>query len=172
MFVCVARCSLALQEISSLKARRTLVRRVTDRLKARFNAAVAEVDPTPNLIVIGLALVGPTRAHVADQMDEVFRYLENMYIAPVVKREVETISFGEDFFGDSLDAVVARTNSNRSLAEVEGLGAWETRHAREPHHPVGQVAEAPKTRRTSMVSLADARERARRLRNRREWEDE
>src|SRR5215467_5312711 len=44
MFICVSRLTLAIPESGSLKAKRQILRRVTDRLKARFNVAVAEVE--------------------------------------------------------------------------------------------------------------------------------
>ena len=43
MFVGVARLTLQIPDSGSLKAKRQILRRVTDRLKARFNASVAEV---------------------------------------------------------------------------------------------------------------------------------
>ena len=45
MFVCVSHASPSrFPESGSLKAKRQVLRRVTDRVKARFNVAVAEVE--------------------------------------------------------------------------------------------------------------------------------
>ena len=43
MFVGVARLTLQIADSGSLKSKRQVLRRITDRLKARFNVSVAEV---------------------------------------------------------------------------------------------------------------------------------
>jgi len=42
MFVGVARLTLQISDSGSLKSKRQVLRRITDRLKARFNVSVAE----------------------------------------------------------------------------------------------------------------------------------
>jgi uncharacterized protein YlxP (DUF503 family) len=180
MFVCVARLTLDLPSSGSLKAKRQVVRRVTDRVKARFNVAVAEVEDQEvwNRAVIALSLVGNDRRHVNEQMDKVFQYVEDLYLAPVSTREMEILSFGEDLFGDApVDPLSSLTipRGDRSLAEAEGLGAWESRHERQapppsPSTPLQRGAARPKP--VSNLSLEDAKAAARRLRNRRDWEKE
>ena len=44
MFVGVARLTLQISDSGSLKSKRQVLRRITDRLKARFNVSVAEVE--------------------------------------------------------------------------------------------------------------------------------
>ena len=44
MFVCVARVTIDIPAAGSLKGKRQVLRRVTDRVKAKFNVAVAEVE--------------------------------------------------------------------------------------------------------------------------------
>ena len=44
MFVGVARLTLQIADSGSLKSKRQVLRRVTDRVKARFNVSVAEVE--------------------------------------------------------------------------------------------------------------------------------
>jgi uncharacterized protein YlxP (DUF503 family) len=180
MFVCVARLTLDLPASGSLKAKRQVVRRVTDRVKARYNVAVAEVEDQDawNRAVIALSVVGNERAHVNEQMDKIFQYIEDMYVAPVTTRELEILSFGEDLFGDQPeDALASLTipRGDRSLAEAEGLGAWESRHDRQAPPPSPSATSGPKGARAkapSKLSLEDAKAAARRLRNRREWEKE
>ena len=58
MFVCVARVTLDIPAASSLKAKRQVVRRVTDRVKAKFNVAVAEVEDNEIWNRAVVALVG------------------------------------------------------------------------------------------------------------------
>jgi uncharacterized protein YlxP (DUF503 family) len=190
MFVAVARVVLQIPESGSLKAKRQVLRRVTDRLKARFNVAVAEVGDNDlwQRAVIGLSVVGNERRHVDEQMQKILHAVEEMYVAPVLERQVEVLGLGERLFstaevrsladaeaerdgwaeeeaereaeeaalaaadgedgeegaevegggagmggldlegGFDLAAHLAR--GDRSMAEAEGMGAWEARHGR------------------------------------------
>jgi uncharacterized protein YlxP (DUF503 family) len=182
MFVCVARLTLDIPASGSLKAKRQVLRKVTDRVKARFNVAVAEVDDQDvwNRAIIALSVVGNERRHVNEQMDKIFQYIEDLYVAPVTHRELEILSFGEDLFGDlPEDSLSALTipRGDRSLAEAEGLGAWEDRHDRQapppsPSTPAQKAKGKAAGTLASKLSLEDAKAAARRLRNRRDWEKE
>ena len=44
MFVSIARVTLDIPGASSLKAKRQVIRRIADKVKAKFNLAVAEID--------------------------------------------------------------------------------------------------------------------------------
>ena len=184
MFVCVSRVTLDIPAAGSLKAKRQVLRRVTDRVKAKFNVAVAEVEDNDvlNRAVVAMSVVGNERAHVNEMMDKIFQYIDDMYVAPVSSRELEILSFGEDLFshprpgeGSAGDLLLTIPRGERSLAEAEGMGAWEDRHARQtpPPSPSSPRPSAPrKTKKPKEVSLDDARAVARSLRNRREWEKE
>jgi hypothetical protein len=181
MFVCVARVTLDIPAAGSLKAKRQVLRRVTDRVKARFNVSVAEVEENDvwTRAVIAMSVVGNDRRHVNEQMDKVLQFIEDLYVAPVAKRELEILAFGEDLFpagtDDGLPAGrLAIPKGDRSLAEAEGLGAWETRHARQspPPSPSAPQPKRSAPRADPKVSLEDAKALARTLRNRREWEKE
>ena len=174
MFVCVARVSLQIPESGSLKAKRQVLRRITDRVKARFNVSVAEVDDNDlwQKAQLAMAVVGNDRRHVGEQMDKILQFVEDMYVAPVTGREVETLSFGEDLYGSSqLTEVPSLTipSESRSLAEAEGLGDWDTRHE------AGSGPSSPERpgkgeKGKGKLSLDEARARARALRNPRDWE--
>ena len=64
MFVGVARLTLQIPDSGSLKSKRQVLRRVTDRVKARFNVAVAEVEDQDlwQRATLALAVVGTTAA--------------------------------------------------------------------------------------------------------------
>lgn len=194
MFVCVSRVTLDIPAAGSLKAKRQVLRRVTDRVKAKFNVAVAEVEDNDvlNRAVIALSVVGNERAHVNEMMDKIFQYIDDMYVAPVSSRELEILSFGEDLFsgpaqgaGLAGDLLLTIPRGERSLAEAEGLGAWEDRHARQVPPPSPSAPSRKGNAQGSHgsqgsgqggkkkdVSLENARAVARSLRNRREWEKE
>ena len=174
MFVCVARVSLQIPESGSLKAKRQVLRRITDRVKARFNVSVAEVDDNDlwQKAQLAMAVVGNDRRHVGEQMDKILQFVEDMYVAPVTGREVETLSFGEDLYGSSqLTEVPSLTipSESRSLAEAEGLGSWEERHVPPPSPSAPRRSGGQKKRE---LNIEDARAVARALRNRRDWEKE
>ncbi len=177
MFVCVARVTLDIPAASSLKAKRQVLRRVTDRVKSRFNVAVAEVEDNDvwSRAVLALAVVGNERRFVNEQMDKVLQYIEDMYVAPVAQRELEILQFGDQLFSrggerDALDQLMI-PKGERSLAEAEGLGDFEQRYARASPPP---SPSAPGRKRTvsGNLSLEDARAKARTLRNPRDWEKE
>ena len=77
MFVLALDLDLHLPECRSLKAKRAVVRPVTDGLRARLRVAVAEVGEQDRWqrARIGVAVVGATEAHVRDVMDEVERFV-------------------------------------------------------------------------------------------------
>ena len=176
MFVGVARVTLDIPSAQSLKAKRQVLRRVTDRVKAKFNAAVAEVDEndTWNRAVVGLSVIGNERRFVQEQLDRILRFVEEIYVVPVARREFEVVSFGDQLYGagkkdgddevelDPLEHLMVK--GERSLAEAEGMGDWEDRPS--PSHPNHPGAHKPK----AAVNLEEAKAKARSLRNRREWE--
>jgi len=192
MFVGVARLTLQIPDSGSLKAKRQVLRRVIDRVKARFNVAVAEVAEQDRWqkAVVALAVVGNERRHVDEQLEKVIRHVEEMYVAPLMARETEILSFGDTLFsgsgvgepaapappgaaepsadGLSTDELLAQLGrAERSLAEAEGMGDWERRH--EERDPPGSRGSGAGPRR-SAYSLDEARARARSLRRPRDWE--
>jgi uncharacterized protein YlxP (DUF503 family) len=69
MFVGVARLTLQIADSGSLKSKRQVLRRVTERLKARFNVSVAEVEDQDlwQRATIALAVVSADRRHVTSR---------------------------------------------------------------------------------------------------------
>ena len=175
MFVCVARVTLDIPAAGSLKAKRQVLRRVTDRVKAKFNVAVAEVEDNElwNRAVIALSVVGNERRHVNEMMEKIIHFIDDLYVAPVANREVEIVPFS-DLLSDAPSvgdpyAALTIPRGERSLAEAEGLGAWEDRHVRQTPPPSPSAPRKTGAAKKKM-SLEDARAVARSLRNRRDWE--
>ncbi len=77
MFVLALDLDLHLPECRSLKAKRAVLRPVTDGLRARFRVSVAEVGEQDRWqrARVGVAVVGATVGHVEDVMDEVERFV-------------------------------------------------------------------------------------------------
>lgn len=126
MFVCVSRLTLQIPDSGSLKAKRQVLRRVTDRVKARFNVSIAEVDDNDlwQRAVLAIAVVGNDRRHVDEQMAKVIHFVEEMYVAPLVARQTEIIAFGENLFAAERPGDVgegaAGGHKKEAAAEFEG----------------------------------------------------
>ncbi|NLG86504.1 MAG: DUF503 domain-containing protein [Firmicutes bacterium] len=69
---------LYLGDIFSLKEKRQVVKSVIDRVRRRFNAAVAEVDRQDDhrWAVLGLACVANSTDHVNRQLDSILDFLD------------------------------------------------------------------------------------------------
>jgi uncharacterized protein YlxP (DUF503 family) len=95
MTVGIARLTLFLPASHSLKEKRTVLRRVKDRVRAKFNAAIAEVEDNDvwQRGVLGVALVGNERRFVESAVDEVIRFVRGE--AEVVNAEKELQTFSE-----------------------------------------------------------------------------
>jgi uncharacterized protein YlxP (DUF503 family) len=171
MFVGVARLTLQIADSGSLKSKRQVLRRVTDRLKARFNVSVAEVEDQDlwQRATIALAVVSADRRHVDEQIQKIIHFVEEMYVAPLLSRELEILAFGDQLFGggsppddgSTLELPFAR--EDRSLAEAEGMADWDRR-------PGPLVQGRPGSRGGGDLTLTEARARAKKLRNKRDWE--
>ena len=108
--------------------------------------------------MIGLSVVGNEQRFVQDQMGKVLQCIEDMYVATVAHKEIEVVAF-EDLFSEG-PADLAIPRGERSLAEAEGMGAWEDRHE--------QPAATGKAKKT--LTLDERRAAARALRKPRDWE--
>ena len=102
MTVGIARLTLFLPEVHSLKEKRMVLRRVKDRAQQKFNLAIAEVGENDlwQRAVLGMAVVGNGRRFVESALDEVIRFVRaevEVTNADVtnVEREIQT-------FGDAL----------------------------------------------------------------------
>ena len=95
MTVGIARLTLYLPQSHSLKEKRMVLRRVKDRLKAKFNVAVAEVEDNDvwQRAVLGLAVVGNDRRFTDGALDEVIRFVRGE--AEVTNAERETQTFND-----------------------------------------------------------------------------
>jgi uncharacterized protein len=78
MFVGVARCALQIADSGSLKSKRQVLRRITDRVKARFNASVAEVEDQDlwQRATIAFAVVGNDKRHVDEQLEKLLHFVD------------------------------------------------------------------------------------------------
>jgi uncharacterized protein YlxP (DUF503 family) len=94
MTVGIARITLFVPESHSLKEKRMVLRRVKDRVRNKFNVAIAEVEEHDvwQRGVVGLALVGNDRRFVESALDEVVRFVRTLAETTDVERELLTFS--------------------------------------------------------------------------------
>ena len=78
MYVGILQVELSLPETTSLKDRRRIVSGLTERLRRRFEVAVAQVGPVEDWheATLGIALVSNEARHARQRADAVVHFLE------------------------------------------------------------------------------------------------
>jgi uncharacterized protein YlxP (DUF503 family) len=79
MHIGVARVALHLAGNSSLKGKRMVVKSITQRVRNRFNVAVAEVDTQDawEEITLGVVCVSDDRRHANEMLSKVIDFIES-----------------------------------------------------------------------------------------------
>jgi uncharacterized protein len=97
MFVGVCRIHLRIPDIDSLKAKRSVVRKVVERTASRFTVAVAEVadQDVHRRAVVGFAVVSGDAAHANTMIDRIVSFIDGLGEAIVEDRHMEIIPFRE-----------------------------------------------------------------------------
>ncbi len=97
MVVGVCQLVLSIPENNSLKGKRRVVRKILDRLRARYNVAAAEVDALDvhRRAVLGLSVVSNDRGHANSMLDDMTRFVANIGEALIVDRSFELIHVGD-----------------------------------------------------------------------------
>ncbi|HEY0840833.1 MAG TPA: DUF503 domain-containing protein [Vulgatibacter sp.] len=116
MIVGALRLTLQIPGSGSLKAKRHTLRKVIDRIRARFNVSVAEVGDNElwQKATLGIAAVGNDRSFVAETLEKVLRSVDESGVeAWVVSHHLELVPIGDGF----------EQGEVRTLADVEREGA-------------------------------------------------
>jgi uncharacterized protein YlxP (DUF503 family) len=97
MVVGVCQILLSLPGVTSLKAKRSIVRKVLDRTANRFNVSAAEVgrQDVHRQAVLGFAVVSGDRRHANAMLDSIASFVEGAADAVVMDRSTELLSIGE-----------------------------------------------------------------------------
>lgn len=170
MFVAVARITLSIPDSGSLKSKRHIVHKVVDKVKSRFNVSIAEVADHElwQRATLGVAAVANEHAFARECVDKVVRFVEELYVAPVLSCVTEVIPLGRDLYGedDRTSFGSAARGTSRTLAEAEadvreqrpreGRGR-EVRDARA--HPGPRPAEDERQRAIEELRVRLRRER-------------
>jgi len=93
MIVGVLRLSFLLHGVESLKEKRRILKRLRDRVCARFNVSWSEVDDQDRHqhATIGVAAVSSDARYLDGQLNKVVAEVEAAYLAELVDRQMELI---------------------------------------------------------------------------------
>jgi uncharacterized protein YlxP (DUF503 family) len=94
MVVGALRIEFMMSDNRSLKGKRKVVRSMIDKVKSRFNVAIAEVGSNDKWqkIELGISAVGNDRRHIDSSLNRVLNFLDALYLAPIVDTEIEIIN--------------------------------------------------------------------------------
>ena len=97
MVVGVCRITFSIPGNDSLKGKRRVVRRIVDRTRNHFNAAIAEVGALDQhrRALIGIAVVSNDARHANSMIDKIGSFVSGLTEAVVVGRDVELLHLGE-----------------------------------------------------------------------------
>ena len=94
MVVGVLRIEFRLVDNHSLKEKRKVVKSMVGKVKSRFNVSISEVGSNDKWqkIELGISAVGNDRRHIDSSLNNVFNFLESLYLAQIIDSEMEIIS--------------------------------------------------------------------------------
>jgi len=94
MVIGVCKLDLRIPENHSLKEKRHVLRKLIDRVRARFNVAISEVGDNDvwQRAQMGFCTVGNDRRHINSSLDKVIDFIEQMNLVEMVRTEIEIIS--------------------------------------------------------------------------------
>jgi len=94
MVVGICQLDFRIPENHSLKGKRHVIRKLTDRVRHRFNVAISEVGDNDvwQRAQIGICTVGNDRRHINSSLDKVIDFIEKMNLVEMVHTEMEIIT--------------------------------------------------------------------------------
>ena len=95
MVVGVAKLTLRLPGNKSLKGKRKVIKSICERLRQRFNLAVAETDVQDvwQTGELGIVAVGNQTSYIDSKLDKAINFVEDMQVAEIVDIRRELIHF-------------------------------------------------------------------------------
>jgi uncharacterized protein YlxP (DUF503 family) len=91
MIIIAAMITLVIPENASLKGKRRVIKSLMDRVRHKFEAAVAEVGDNDlwQKARIGVALVGNDSHMLEARLQEIMKFVENQHLAQIINTQVE-----------------------------------------------------------------------------------
>ncbi len=91
MVVGTLRIEIYLHDNHSLKGKRKIVRSMVDKVKHKFNVAIAEIGSNDKWqkIELGVSTVGNDRRHIDASLNNVLTFLDSLYLAEIGDSKTE-----------------------------------------------------------------------------------
>ena len=82
---------LHIHDNRSLKGKRKIVKSMVDKVKHKFNVAIAEIGSNDKWqkIELGVSAVGNDRRHIDASLSNILSFLESLYLAEIVDSRTE-----------------------------------------------------------------------------------
>lgn len=94
MVVGICHISLIIHDSDSLKGKRQVLKGLQEKVRNRFNVAVAEVGSNDvwQRAEIGVCAVGNDRAFINSVIDKVMNFIESLHVAEIIDHRMELIN--------------------------------------------------------------------------------
>ncbi|MBW1861414.1 MAG: DUF503 domain-containing protein [Deltaproteobacteria bacterium] len=91
MVVGALKIELHLHDNRSLKGKRKVVRSMVGKVRHKFNVSIAEVGSNDKWqkIELGVSAIGNDRRHIDASLNNVFAFLDSLYLAEIVDSNIE-----------------------------------------------------------------------------------
>ena len=91
----ICKLQLEIEDNFSLKGKRSVVRRIKERVRSHHNVAIAEVDDLDVLdrATLGFAVVGNDHAYINSRIDRIMNYIEKLDLAPVAMFDFDILHY-------------------------------------------------------------------------------
>ncbi|MFO0572788.1 MAG: DUF503 domain-containing protein [Polyangia bacterium] len=97
MVVGVCRVSLMLEESQSLKDKRSVLKRIKDRVSQKFNCAIAEVGDQDvwQSAQLGFAVVSNERGFTQSMVQRILQFIDDLALAKLIDDEQDYVDYGD-----------------------------------------------------------------------------
>jgi len=98
MIVGISTIEIFFPENQSLKDKRQALRKIVEKTRAKFSISIMEINQN-NLwqrAQIGFSVVGVKQDHVGRLIDNVYEYIESLYIGSIIDTKTEIIVMGNE----------------------------------------------------------------------------
>ena len=91
MVVGVCTIDLHIPGNDSLKGKRSVLRKIKERVKHTFNVSIAEVEDLDKLqrAGLGVAFVSTDSGHVHSTLSKVVNFIDRLYVAEIIQYHIE-----------------------------------------------------------------------------------
>lgn len=94
MVVGTMKIELHVHDNRSLKGKRKIVKSMVNKVKHRYNVAIAEIGSNDKWqkIELGVSAVGNDRRHIDSSLSNVLDFIESLFLAEIVDSRIEILN--------------------------------------------------------------------------------